>query len=188
MVLLPCRLLQEGARPSGLRVKEPWAIELLTGGGLFVTSTTFPCPVSRGCPGEDAHHSHEGAGSPGERRPQGARRACQPSLNSSSLQPNCCELQVASGSRSSGGGSGPNDLILTGVIHDWLRRSNLHVQVAPSPSSLTAAAWSLQRPLLLRRSCICCDAVRLTLGLILSNSTAPICSFYKVHLVCIEIP
>lgn len=60
---------------------------------------------------------------PGERRPQGARRACQPSLNSSSLRPNCCALQVASGSRSSGGGSGPNDLILTAVIHGWLLKA-----------------------------------------------------------------
>lgn len=54
-----------------------------------------------------------------------------PRANSSRLQSNCCELQVASGSRSSRAGSQPKDLIFITIIHGW--PLNLHIQVAQSP-------------------------------------------------------
>lgn len=88
---------------------------------LFVSSTTFPgVPRPHCCRIKDMHHSHDGRES---EEPWGkAAAGCQnspatPRANSSRLQPNCCELQVASGNRSSRGGSRPKDLIFISIIH-----------------------------------------------------------------------
>lgn len=111
-----------GPHPEELRVNE-----LLT--GLFVPRTTFLCPYPHGCPTENTHHSHGGAGSPMARQ---HRVPEELSLKSSSLQPNCCELQTAPGSWSSREGSRPSDLVFYGVIHGWPLGNYLHLQKAQS--------------------------------------------------------
>lgn len=110
-----------------------------------------------------------------------------PRANSSRLQRNCCELQVASGSMSSRAGSQPKDLIFITIIQGG--PLNLHIQVAQSPffpGRLPARV--LPRLFLLHRlSCLCWDVVQVVWGLILRKSTALICSFSKVRATHMEI-
>lgn len=152
VILLRPRLRQGGAQPEASQAATPPKRCTPLGAGrkgalnpsnrwqrLFVSSTTFPgVPRPHRCRIKDMHHSQdrrERGRSPGERRLQGARIALPPPEQiPPSRQPNCCELQVASGNRSSRGGvSRPKELVFISVIHNGLLRSNLHIQVAQSP-------------------------------------------------------